>query len=219
MVLTGLVRRNGAGDTRVLGRLGRTRCQRGSSRLLRRDGSSGESGWTRYRSARLARAHGRVDRSRWLLRRGGARWLLRDDGRVDGSRRLPSRDGARWLLGVLGRVDRSRRLPSRDGTRGLLGVLGRVDRGRWLLRRTWARGLRRVDRVRSLLGDNRARRNLTGTGSRDGEGRGIDRLGSDQGDRSRVRHDGDSRRKARHRRLRDIRRPSKAGELLNRGRA
>jgi hypothetical protein len=71
MVLTGLVRRNGAGGTRVLGRLGGTRCQRGDSRLLRRDRSSGESGRARCWGAGLLRTHGRVDGCRRLLGRDG----------------------------------------------------------------------------------------------------------------------------------------------------
>jgi hypothetical protein len=53
MVLTGLVRRDGAGD--LIGSLGRTR--RGSW-LLGRDGSSGESGRA---SCWVARLSGRVD--------------------------------------------------------------------------------------------------------------------------------------------------------------
>ena len=178
MVLTGLVRRNGATGTRVLRRLGGARCQRSGSRLLRRNGSSGESGRASCRGAGLLRTH----------------------GRVDGRRRLLGRDGARGLLRAVGRVDRSRRVLGRDGARGLLRV-GRVGR------------LHRYNR------NSRARGKLARTGSRDGDGRGIDRLGTNQGGSSGVRDDGDARRRTRYRRLRDIRRLNWAGWLLRRGRA
>jgi hypothetical protein len=204
MVLTGLVRRNGAGDTRVLGRLGGTRCPRGGSRLLRRDGSSGESGWASCWGAGLLGTHGRtdgsrrlpsrdgtrgllgvlgrVDRRRWLLRRNGARGLLRVDRRADWSRRLSRRNRARGLLGVDRRIDRSRRLLRRTWARRLHRVDRRVDRSGGLFGRAGTRGLRRVHGVKNLRWDNRARRNLAGTGSRNSERRGIDRLVPDQGD-------------------------------------
>jgi hypothetical protein len=81
------------------------------------------------------------------------------------------------------------------------------------------RRLLRVDGVGRLFGNSRVRRNLVRMGSRDSEGLGRDRIDFNQGGGSGIRDCGDSRRRARHRRLRDIRRLGRAGRLLGSDRA